>query len=247
MRGQAFSRQRGVAVFVVLVLVLLTTLLVLWASRSALLNEVVVGNDSDYQRALEAAHALLRDAEMDIQGIRADGTPCTADATANCRTWGQFGKATRKSFYPESESEMRDLQAALGGSSPPCVAGICAPITTLSRDAASASVPTTEFWMDKAQLALMKTQAARYGDYTGAKAGTVGNPLLVRSADKAWYWVELLPYDMSAALRSGGAARSFAPDATSPCVYRITAVASGLKSGTQAVLQSTVVWRRTSS
>lgn len=239
-----FSRQRGVSIFVVLVMVLLTTLLVLWASRSALLNEMVTGNDADYQRALEAAHAMVRDAEMDIQGVRADGTPCAIDATANCRVWGLFDEANNKSFYPESESEVQDMQATLTSKSPPCVAGICAPITAIS---ASGDTPTTEFWTEKPRLDAMKAKAARYGDYTGAKAGTVGNPLLVKSADKAWYWVELLPYDLAAALRTGGTARSFAPDATSPYVYRITAVVKGMKEGTQAVVQSTVVWRRASS
>lgn len=247
MNRHSFRRQRGVSVFVVLVMVLLTTLLVLWASRSALLNEMVTGNDSDYQRALEAAHALVRDAQMDIQGIRADGTPCTADATAQCRRWGQFDKAANQSYYPESESEMQDMQAALNDDSPPCVAGICAPITTLTENAASASAPSTEFWTDKSRLATMRKKAAHYGDYTGATAGTVGNPLLVKSADKAWYWVELLPYDMGSAMRSRGPAGRFAPDASSPFVYRITAVAQGIKSGTQAVVQSTVVWRRASS
>ncbi|MEO8248504.1 MAG: PilX N-terminal domain-containing pilus assembly protein, partial [Burkholderiales bacterium] len=54
-RRRGRLRQRGVSIFVVLVMVLLTTLMMLWAGRTALFNELVTGNDSDYQRALEAA------------------------------------------------------------------------------------------------------------------------------------------------------------------------------------------------
>ena len=60
------SQQRGVALFVVIVFVLLSMLLALWAARSSLLNEMVVGNDVDYKRAYEAAQAL-RSAEAEQQ------------------------------------------------------------------------------------------------------------------------------------------------------------------------------------
>ena len=73
------SGQRGVALFVVIIFMTLSVLLALWASRSALFGEMVVGNDADYQRAFEAAQALLQDAELDIRGENADGTKCTPD------------------------------------------------------------------------------------------------------------------------------------------------------------------------
>lgn len=76
------TRQRGAALFVVIVFVMLSMLLALWASRTSLFNEMLVGNDADYQRAFEAAQALLQDAELDIRGENADGSVCTA---ANCR------------------------------------------------------------------------------------------------------------------------------------------------------------------
>lgn len=72
------ARQRGVALFVVIVFVMLSMLLALWASRTSLFNEMVVGNDADYQRAFEAAQALLQDAELDIRGEMADGSLCSA-------------------------------------------------------------------------------------------------------------------------------------------------------------------------
>lgn len=88
-------RQRGATLFVVIVFVLLSMLLALWASRTALFNELVVGNDADYQRAYEAAQALLQDAELDIRGESADGSACTPDpnSTDVCRV----GTTDRKS------------------------------------------------------------------------------------------------------------------------------------------------------
>ena len=62
-------RQRGISLFVVIVIVLLSTLLSLWAARTSLFNELIVGNDADYQRAFEAAQALMQDAELDIRGV----------------------------------------------------------------------------------------------------------------------------------------------------------------------------------
>ncbi len=46
------------APFIVMVSVMLSMLLALWASRTSLFNEMVVGNDTDYQFAFEAAQAL---------------------------------------------------------------------------------------------------------------------------------------------------------------------------------------------
>lgn len=216
-------RQRGISLFVVMVMVLLTTLLVMGASRTALLNEMVTGNDSDYQRALEAAHAMVRDAEMDIKGEHPDGTPCVGGCRAR-------GADTGTTVYPTSDSQLQDLRAALAASTPSCAAGICVPDNVNPR-----------FWGDKASLEAMKKSASAYGAHTGAMAAETGNPLLVSGTEqRAWYWVELLPYDMTAAL-AGGTAAAFAPDSDTPYIYRITAVAQGLKPGTQAVVRTILV------
>ena len=66
-------RARGAALLTVLVFGMLSMLLVLWSARTAWYGELVAGNDADYQRAFEAAEALLLDAELDIRGERADG------------------------------------------------------------------------------------------------------------------------------------------------------------------------------
>lgn len=223
-------RQHGIALFVVLVMVLLITLLVLSSSRIALLNEMATGIDSDHQRTLAAAHAMVRDAEFDIQGEGPDGSPCAA---AGCRLGGVLDAAGGRIFYPTSASELLDLQAALGANSPSCAAGICVPD----------KVPA-QFWTDKAALEAMKKVAASYGAYTGAQATGAGNPLLSSGpGQRAWYWVELLPYDTAAASQ-GGLAEALAPDSTTPYIYRITAVAQGIKAATQTVVQTTLVWKK---
>lgn len=77
--------QNGVALFTVIVFIMLSMLLALWASRTSLFNEMVVSNDADYQRAFEAAQALLQDAELDIRGENPDGSMCVGAGNV-CRT-----------------------------------------------------------------------------------------------------------------------------------------------------------------
>jgi type IV pilus assembly protein PilX len=232
-RFQGRQRQRGISVFIVMIMALLGSLLVLWSSRAALLNEMLTGNDSDYQRAIEAAQAMIRDAELDIRGEDADGSPCAAPV---CRSSGVLDVANKQAFFPSDANQLLDLQTLLASSSPSCIAGICVP----------GNLPA-QFWTSKTNLDAMKQVAATYGAYTGARTGDgdrAGNPLL--APDKAWYWVEILPYDMGAAT-GGGAARELAPDRETPYVYRITTVVKGLKPATQVVIQTTIVWKKVSS
>jgi type IV pilus assembly protein PilX len=238
--SKPLRRQRGATLFVVMVMVLLTTLLLLWASRSARFNEIITGNDSDYQRALEAAQAMLRDAEFDIRGERPDGQPCSATADANCRT-DTVTTTPPAAHYPyAAELELNTaLVETLDSQTPSCIAGICTPTNV-----------TAEFWTSASGLSAMKPVAATYGQYTGAKGGKVGNPMLRNEAGitaKAWYWVELLPYNVHAAAGDPGNAGIYRPDLDSPYVYRITAVAEGIKPGTQAVVQTIFVRRKTDS
>lgn len=234
------ATQRGLSLLVVMVVLLLSMLLVLWASRTALFNEMITGNDSDYQRALEAAHAMVRDAEFDIKNQRPDGSACDSAGYDGCRRT-VVNTSSSPTQFPEFNGDFRALESSLAGQIPSCRDGVCIDTQV-----------GIGFWtMTAGDLGLesMKRVAATYGQYTGAIAGEVGNPLL-RSGNgvpaKAWYWVEVLPYDTSAAV-AGGAAHAFAPDGRKPYIYRITAVAQGLKKGTQATVQATFVWKTTSS
>lgn len=228
--------QRGISLFIVIVLVMLSMLLALWSARTSLFNEMVVGNDADYQRAFEAAQALLQDAEFDIRGARPDGSDCDrsiAKVTADtCRPVGA------DVWFPNEDKEFGDLVNTLGSKSGTqyCLNGIC-----LKR------VGNQDFWNDSTTLDAMLPAGARYGQYTGAETGAVGstasNPILKNTtkSEGGWYWIEVMPYDPNASnsgLITNGSA-SLALNLKPSIAYRITAVARGLKANTQVVLQST--------
>lgn len=242
------ANQRGVALFVVIVFVLLTMLAALWASRTALFGEMIVGNDADYQRAFEAAQALLQDAELDIREEHADGTPwrqsdaartLNAPCVANsdiCRTKADLPRP------PETAEDLGDLLAHLKTQSTGCQHGLC-----LKRTG------NQDFWNDTATLTAMTAAnvGARYGQYTGAKKGDSSNPanpiLQQTGAGKGgWYWIEVLPYDQSSKTSGvivGGSGSTnldlLALNLKPHVVYRITALAQGLKPNSRVVLQQT--------
>lgn len=66
--------QQGAALYIVVIFILLSMLVALWASRSAIFNELVAGNDADYQRAMESAQAMVQDAQDDIYRHLYDST-----------------------------------------------------------------------------------------------------------------------------------------------------------------------------
>ena len=236
-------KQRGVTLFVVIVFVLLTTLLALWGSRTALFSEMVVGNDADYQRAFEAAQALLQDAELDIRNENSDGSACAnTDVSSNpnlCRE-GSAGSITR---IPLEEQDVSLLIANLDAltSVPKCKHGIC-----VKRSGQQ------DFWNNAAALEAMEKQGigVRYGQYTGAKIGAASNPILTdRTANNrgGWYWIEIMRYDKDAGSTGliPANASNFPPlQLDMNIVFRITAVAHGLKPNTMVVLQQTYARKR---
>lgn len=242
--------QRGISLFVVMVMVMLSMLLVMGSGRLALLNESMTGNDIDYQRALEAAQTMLADAEMDLLGISPTGTACTG---ASCRT------PASPVFFPRDMLEYQDLEAQLiaaaGTNNPPCLNGIC-----LDLGAQTNGDRTTSFWNDPggtdpnwnntrtlatfiATPTGFNSRGALYGQYTGvtySATNNSNNPQLNPATPNAWYWIEVLPYNPNAAVQGGNAA-FWSPPATLPLVYRITAVARGRKPGVVAAVQSYLV------
>ena len=222
------QRQRGVSLLIVIVVVLLTMLMTVWASKTALLNELIVGNDADYQRAYEAAEAMLQDAEQDILGQNIDGSACVPSSdTKVCRTAGNV-------WFIAEEKDFVGLLATLEAApNVPCLDAICAKRTGKQ-----------DFWNDKDLLEKMRAQGARYGMYTGAQKGNYSNPILQATGDGtgAWYWVEVMPYASSAGalITNNPRAEQLMLNLKPALVYRITAIAQGLKSGTQVVLQSTL-------
>ncbi|MFG0784181.1 pilus assembly PilX family protein [Delftia tsuruhatensis] len=232
----AAQRQKGIALFIVVVLVMLSMLLALWASRSALFNEMFVGNDADYQRALEAAQALLQDAELDIRGEQASGAACAASSSqpSVCRSGAGIAQ------FPRETGEVGLLLASLAEATPTgCRDGLCTKRTG-----------PQDFWnnADEGQgITLGQMTAAdvgaRYGQFTGAIAGGKSDSILAnREAGKGgWYWIEILPYDVNAG--NSGVIANGSPRLAlymqPQVIYRITAIAHGRKSNTQVVMQQT--------
>lgn len=243
-------RQRGVALFVVIVFVMLSMLLALWASRTSLFNEMLVGNDADYQRAFEAAQALLQDAELDIRNENPDGSACTA---ANCRS-----KITEAPKIPLETQDVTPLLANLDTkTTAKCSHGLC-----------TKRAGRQDFWNKKDETGLATgefslasmtktvgsvTPGARYGQFSGATLGDTDNPANPILADRSaanrggWYWIEVMPYDESSknsglivSEATGTSAKNLLNLNLKPnVVYRITALAYGRKGNTMAVLQQT--------
>jgi type IV pilus assembly protein PilX len=247
-------RQRGIALFVVLVIGMLSMLLALWASRTSMFNELIVGNDADYQRAYEAAEALLVDAELDIRGTRADGLACTPNPsdTNICR-----GSAVGYAQIPLEATEVDPLLARLESEPTFCRNGLCAKRSGRQdfwNYTASTSPAPTDLQAGEVSLNAMEVAGvgARYGQYTGAALGASGttpiNPILMdRSANDrgGWYWVEVLKYSDSqgSALMTSddNSVTNLSLNLKPNVVYRITALAYGRRSNTVVVLQETFV------
>lgn len=252
------QRQRGVALFTVVVFVMLSMLLALWASRTALFGEALVGNDADYQRAFEAAQALLQDAELDIRGENADGTACSGSGDV-CRT-------STAEKIPLEARDVTQLLLALGRRDSQCSNGLCAKRSG-KQDFWNNNDPAKGTTLDQmtsgnvgVSIADATPIGARYGQYTGAQLGDSTKPANPILADRAtsrggWYWIEVLPYTPSSAsagliMADDGAgnttvANNYLPLSLQPnVVYRITALAYGLKPNTRVVLQQTYARQR---
>lgn len=223
---QHASSQRGIALVVVMVMLLLTTFVLLASTRVGWLNEKLVGSESDHERAFAAAEALIRDAEMDIRGRQANGQPCAGNANfTGCR-------AANAVYFPygKGDDDLDIITARVAsGFLNICSQGICLPPTTGTLEEAGA-------WTG--QLATMQAAGATYGQFTGAKQQAAGNPLL--AAGQGWYWVEVFRHP-EIFTNEGLAASTPQPVVQHPFLYRITAYVQGRKPGTRVRLRSIFV------
>ena len=236
-RPAAHHRERGIALFVVIVFVMLSMLLALWASRTAIFNEMVVGNDADYQRAFEAAQSLIQDAELDIQQFDTkdyrpdDNAALTAVIDGNI-----VGFSTERSTSPFCENGLcvkrRGRQDFWNNQRP--------------SGASDPDADNPEVFFDQLTA---DGVGARYGQFTGAKKPDEDDPLfpLLRNG---WYWIEVLSYADPDAVGGAGLIVNDDPNAAAPTdlldlrlkpsvVYRITAWAKGLNPNSTAVIQET--------
>ncbi|MDP2371255.1 hypothetical protein [Rhodoferax sp.] len=236
------------ALITVMVILLLGIIAVLAAARSGLLNEALVGNDTDYSRTLAAAEALLRDAEIDVRGRLPNGFYCasnplnTGSEDVQPNFVGCRNAVGGNPWFPNDEIEYQLVANAVAVSpaATPCLQGICVPasLTTLHNPPA--------FTIEN-NLPAMAPFGVRYGTFTRtgapALAGSLAtNPILrppfpvaVDAPNQGWYWVEVFVYKANA---MGPRSIGVPPSGGSPFIYRITAVALGQKPGTRAVLKS---------
>ncbi len=222
-------RQQGAVVVIVLVMMMLAALTALGTRRNQWLSERTVGSESDVQRAFAAAEAVLRDAELDIRGLQADGiTPCSADAALiGCRSL--TGSAP---YFPYTLDDFEINAARVAASGRPCVAGICTPTDP--------GVMSIAYLKANAAVLTDAASSARYGQFTSAAPGSAGNPLLAAANPRTWYWVEVYRFNQSGFLSSSAAGMP-TPARNSPFLYRITVHVQGLRAGTRIWLRSTLV------
>lgn len=263
MKKAALHRQRGVSLFIVLVVLLLALIIVLGGMVVANLNESLVGNQSDAQRAYGAAEALLNAAQRDIllngrfcdaAAIGGTGTNATIQTETQTGTPAAASNCTAR--YPREGDGPRDyvsLVSSIGlgkcGTTAGVWTGVC-----ISGDPASAQFETStinngttsnaEQWDNGVDYnnKYISTLAggANNSDYgNNVQAGSTSLALTGSSlsSSRGKYWVEVFPYNvMSTAL--AGTPNVPVPDGTYPFVFRITAMAKGLKSGTVSVLRT---------
>jgi len=258
---------RGISLTVVLIVVLLGLVTITGAFRVARLSESQAGASADHARTYAAAEALLRDAESDIRGRLPDtagtgavyklnstdglvGMPCRTTAPpvgkvfSGCRVTDPVPGATNTSaWYPMSVDEhdaLRDVIAAVRPTRR-CFQGICTP---------TSMADLRDMHLD-AMLTALFPDGAAYGQYTGLNAASSSsNPALSRNTTatalpaegEPWsrYWVEVFRHAASAA-NGGSASAALVPDPSSPFVYRVTAVAQGLKPGSRVILRQVFV------
>ena len=141
--------QHGVALFVVIVVVLLSSLLVMWGARTSLFNELVVGNDADYQRAFAAAQSLIQDAELDIRSAEPDTNNKTADGV-DCSPGGDICRMGLSDYQIPASRENEKVGILLAklatshSNTEGCQKGLCIKRTGKQ-----------DFWNDTATLAKM--------------------------------------------------------------------------------------------
>lgn len=247
-----YQHQQGVALFVVIVFVMLSMLLALWASRTAWFNELVVGNNADYQRAFEAAQALLQDAELDIRGETPDGKQCNAQPCRAFMPAIQF-PTEGKDINPVIEELMTKNDTGR------CKDGLCArrvgrqDFWNYNKDSPKTITPNAAQGEVKLEELTRENVGARYGQFTGAQLGSNNKPanliLTERTEGKGgWYWIEILPYrnpkQSGNLISDGNRKHQLLLNLDVYIVYRITAIAYGRKPNTLVVLQETYARQR---
>lgn len=161
------SKQQGLALPTLMVMLAVASLAALLALRNLWVNDQMLNAQADHLRSQTFAEAVLPIAVQDILGL-AVTTESLDESTPNLRhTMGST--AQMHTFFPASISAYEVLRQRLGTST--CDAGICAPLSPTAWTTASD-------W--KAQT---------------ATAMVVSTTDLPHGANTAWYWIEVFPQE----------------------------------------------------
>jgi type IV pilus assembly protein PilX len=248
------ARQRGVSLFIVVVVLLLSLIAVLGGLTMTNLNESLVGNQSDQQRAYAAAEALINSAQRDIR--LNNGVYCSAGGLAGAGTNLSLQGANAAPpnctvRYPadlDDFMEMVNNVAVIGGINK-CSGGSTFKGVCISNSPDADGFLSSKVNNDGAQLL---SNGAGYNQFTsslgslnwgeGAQAGEASLALGTGSDAqnfKGAYWVEIFPYHtLSGAMGGGMPANVPVPDSSYPFIFRITALAQGMRGGTVSVLRT---------
>jgi len=241
------TRQRGISMFVVMIILMLALILVLGGLTVTNLNESLVGNQSDTQRAYGSAQALLDAAQRDI---RLNGLGCNAAAMGGAGQNPYFNGAACTLRFPRNKREHGQMASGTPGvgncgdsATPSVYAGVCISTGPTDPKFAADTVNNGDTDVNAQQL----NNGAKYNSdfLTALDAGntsnyggnaTTGNNVAL-AATGGTYWVEVFRYNVNFCAL-GGCDKIVVPDGGYPFVFRITALAQGLRGGTQSVLRT---------
>ena len=254
--GGRRSRQRGISLFIVMIILLLALILVIGGLSVASLNESLVGNQSDAQRAYGAAQALMDAAQRDI---RLNGRGCNAALMGGGGTNNDFpvtggGGAACTLRFPRDKDEYMGLvhsgQIVINATSGGCAApdskliGVCIPMGPTDAQFSTGSVGSNALiWnggsndngaaYDNSFITALDAGSAitAYGGQARLGANTA-------APGHGRYWVEVFPYNTTSVGLPQGMARAPVPSHDYPFVFRITAMARGLRGDTVSVLRT---------
>lgn len=141
-RPHSVEDQRGAALIVGLIFLVILTLLGVTAMQSSTLEERMAGNARDRNLAFQAAEAALRDAERDIRCQTAAGNAATVQRGFGCIS-------------------------GITGADAACTGGLCCVINAPVLTCAERATP-----VDQDGISLSDAPSVEYGHYTAAPALT---------------------------------------------------------------------------
>ena len=204
---------RGLVLPVLLLLMALMGWLAMSVWRSAITRESLANADADRLQARQAARALIREAQQDIQA----STPDTRHSPGP--------EGSTQAFYPRDMTRWGEVVTRLQRQSGlSCLQGICLPLPPAD--------PALSTWASRLSTAAWPGQFVPRPSSSGTD-----NAFAQLYPDAAGYWVELLPFDRESV---GASSTVDATPGEPPLIYRITAYAQGRLPGTRVVQQ--VLW-----